>query len=96
MKKFLKDESGATAIEYGLIAAAMGLAPGCCHAFDHLGDQDTVLVTRRPHYVWYVIAAATWPPRQPVVQEYRKRSLTGALFAFALQIMLDPDCGDAP
>jgi pilus assembly protein Flp/PilA len=24
MKKFLKDESGATAIEYGLIAAAMG------------------------------------------------------------------------
>jgi pilus assembly protein Flp/PilA len=25
MKKFLKDESGATAIEYGLIAAAMGL-----------------------------------------------------------------------
>ncbi len=26
MKKFLKDESGATAIEYGLIAAAMGLA----------------------------------------------------------------------
>ena len=26
MNKFLKDESGATAIEYGLIAAAMGLA----------------------------------------------------------------------
>lgn len=26
MKKFFKDESGATAIEYGLIAAAMGLA----------------------------------------------------------------------
>jgi pilus assembly protein Flp/PilA len=26
MKTFLKDESGATAIEYGLIAAAMGLA----------------------------------------------------------------------
>jgi pilus assembly protein Flp/PilA len=26
MKKFLNDESGATAIEYGLIAAAMGLA----------------------------------------------------------------------
>ena len=26
MKKFLKDESGATAIEYGLIAAAMGVA----------------------------------------------------------------------
>jgi pilus assembly protein Flp/PilA len=26
MKKFLKDESGATAIEYALIAAAMGLA----------------------------------------------------------------------
>jgi pilus assembly protein Flp/PilA len=26
MKKFLADESGATAIEYGLIAAAMGLA----------------------------------------------------------------------
>ena len=26
MFKFLKDESGATAIEYGLIAAAMGLA----------------------------------------------------------------------
>jgi pilus assembly protein Flp/PilA len=25
MKKFFKDESGATAIEYGLIAAAMGL-----------------------------------------------------------------------
>lgn len=25
MKKFLKDESGATAIEYGLIAAAMGV-----------------------------------------------------------------------
>ena len=25
MKKFLKDESGATAIEYALIAAAMGL-----------------------------------------------------------------------
>jgi pilus assembly protein Flp/PilA len=25
MKKFLKDESGATAIEYGLIAAAIGL-----------------------------------------------------------------------
>jgi len=25
MKKFLKDESGVTAIEYGLIAAAMGL-----------------------------------------------------------------------
>ena len=25
MKKFLKNESGATAIEYGLIAAAMGL-----------------------------------------------------------------------
>jgi pilus assembly protein Flp/PilA len=25
MKKFLNDESGATAIEYGLIAAAMGL-----------------------------------------------------------------------
>jgi pilus assembly protein Flp/PilA len=25
MKKFLKDDSGATAIEYGLIAAAMGL-----------------------------------------------------------------------
>jgi pilus assembly protein Flp/PilA len=25
-KKFLKDESGATAIEYGLIAAATGLA----------------------------------------------------------------------
>jgi pilus assembly protein Flp/PilA len=26
MKTFFKDESGATAIEYGLIAAAMGLA----------------------------------------------------------------------
>jgi pilus assembly protein Flp/PilA len=26
MKKFLVDESGATAIEYGLIAAATGLA----------------------------------------------------------------------
>jgi pilus assembly protein Flp/PilA len=26
MNTFLKDESGATAIEYGLIAAAMGLA----------------------------------------------------------------------
>ncbi|MDE2384127.1 MAG: Flp family type IVb pilin [Alphaproteobacteria bacterium] len=26
MKRFLKDESGATAIEYGLIAAAMGVA----------------------------------------------------------------------
>jgi pilus assembly protein Flp/PilA len=26
MKKFFKDESGATAIEYALIAAAMGLA----------------------------------------------------------------------
>ena len=26
MKKFLNDESGATAIEYALIAAAMGLA----------------------------------------------------------------------
>ena len=26
MKKFLKDECGATAIEYGLIAAAMGIA----------------------------------------------------------------------
>lgn len=26
MKNFLKDQSGATAIEYGLIAAAMGLA----------------------------------------------------------------------
>jgi pilus assembly protein Flp/PilA len=26
MKKFLNDEAGATAIEYGLIAAAMGLA----------------------------------------------------------------------
>jgi pilus assembly protein Flp/PilA len=26
MKMFLKDDSGATAIEYGLIAAAMGLA----------------------------------------------------------------------
>jgi pilus assembly protein Flp/PilA len=26
MKKFLKDDSGATAIEYALIAAAMGLA----------------------------------------------------------------------
>ena len=26
MKQFLKNESGATAIEYGLIAAAMGLA----------------------------------------------------------------------
>lgn len=25
MKKFLKDESGATAIEYGLIAAAMAI-----------------------------------------------------------------------
>ena len=25
MKKFINDESGATAIEYGLIAAAMGL-----------------------------------------------------------------------
>jgi pilus assembly protein Flp/PilA len=25
MKKFLKDESGATAIEYGLIASAMGI-----------------------------------------------------------------------
>ena len=25
MKKFFKDESGATAIEYGLIAAAMGV-----------------------------------------------------------------------
>jgi pilus assembly protein Flp/PilA len=25
MKKFFKDQSGATAIEYGLIAAAMGL-----------------------------------------------------------------------
>jgi pilus assembly protein Flp/PilA len=26
MKKFLKDESGVTAIEYGVIAAAMGVA----------------------------------------------------------------------
>jgi Flp pilus assembly pilin Flp len=26
MKSFFKDESGATAIEYGLIAAAMGVA----------------------------------------------------------------------
>jgi pilus assembly protein Flp/PilA len=26
LKKFLKDESGATAIEYALIASAMGLA----------------------------------------------------------------------
>ncbi len=26
LKKFINDESGATAIEYGLIAAAMGLA----------------------------------------------------------------------
>jgi pilus assembly protein Flp/PilA len=48
MKKFLKDESGATAIEYGLIAAAMGLAlvtampligPIIIEKFDWLGQM---------------------------------------------------------
>jgi pilus assembly protein Flp/PilA len=48
MKKFFKDESGATAIEYGLIAAAMGLmlvisAPILSDAIDRifglLGDK---------------------------------------------------------
>jgi hypothetical protein len=34
--RFFKDESGATAIEYGLIAAATGPGPGCCDA----GHQD--------------------------------------------------------
>ncbi len=47
MKKFLKDESGATAIEYGLIASAIGLmlivaAPNLATAistlFTTLGD----------------------------------------------------------
>jgi pilus assembly protein Flp/PilA len=54
MNKFLKDESGATAIEYGLIAAAMGLAlvtamPFITRAvvtkFTTLGTQITTPVT---------------------------------------------------
>ena len=53
MNKFLKDESGATAIEYGLIAAAMGLAlvtamPSITRAlmakFGVIGDQLTTPV----------------------------------------------------
>lgn len=49
MKKFLKDESGATAIEYGLIAAAMGLmliiaAPPLAAAVDRVfGDLTSGL-----------------------------------------------------
>jgi pilus assembly protein Flp/PilA len=47
MKKFLKDESGATAIEYGLIAAAMGLmliiaAPPLAAAIQALFGELTV------------------------------------------------------
>jgi pilus assembly protein Flp/PilA len=54
MNKFLKDESGATAIEYGLIAAAMGLAlvtamPFITRAvvtkFTTLGTQITTPIT---------------------------------------------------
>ena len=35
--RFVKDESGATAIEYGLIAAGIGIA--VIAAVDSLGDQ---------------------------------------------------------
>ena len=54
MNKFLKDESGATAIEYGLIAASMGLAlvtamPFITRAivgkFTLLGTQITTPIT---------------------------------------------------
>jgi pilus assembly protein Flp/PilA len=37
MKKFLKDESGATAIEYGLLAALIGTA--LIGMLDYFGNQ---------------------------------------------------------
>jgi pilus assembly protein Flp/PilA len=41
--RFLKDESGATAIEYGLIAALVGVA--AIGALDALGDKLSALFT---------------------------------------------------
>ncbi len=32
------------------------------------------------------MAAATWPPWWPVVSDYEKRSLTGALFAIGVEV----------
>lgn len=43
MTKFLKDESGATAIEYGLIAALIAVA--AVTAMGALGDELTTLFT---------------------------------------------------
>lgn len=43
MKNFFKDESGATAIEYGLIAALISVA--AIGAMIALGDQLTTLFT---------------------------------------------------
>lgn len=40
-KRFLKDESGATAIEYGLIASLVFL--GCVTAFFSFGDSATAM-----------------------------------------------------
>ncbi|MDV6332072.1 Flp family type IVb pilin [Asticcacaulis sp. 201] len=42
--RFLRDESGATAIEYGLIAALMFLA--CMTAFYAFGDSATAMFNR--------------------------------------------------
>jgi pilus assembly protein Flp/PilA len=43
-KKFLRDESGATAIEYGLIAA--GIAVAIIAAVQGLGDKLTATFTK--------------------------------------------------
>ena len=55
--RFVKDESGATAIEYGLIAAAMGLA--LVTAMPILASAVTGKFSPRwPHLVRHVIATA--------------------------------------
>ncbi len=44
IKKFIKDESGVTAMEYALIAAAIALVVGA--AFTSLGDSISSIVQK--------------------------------------------------
>ena len=82
IQKFIRDESGATAIEYGLIAA--GIAVTIITVLTSLGGKLESTLTRVKKSLKLSIYAAREPARciSRATEGSRFRTLGGSLFAF--------------
>jgi len=74
--KFLRDQSGATAIEYGLIAA--GISVAIIATVQALGTSLNTRLHERLDRPQMMLAAAAWQRQSPgrPSREYRERALS--------------------